>query len=251
MSDLMVGGLAFVCGFGGAWLGLLLRSTLPPQHLGADSKDVVKLGTGLLATMAALVLSLLIASAKGSYDTQRSELAQLAADVIALDQALAHYGPETKEARELLRLAVVRVLNRMSLSASARPGELEPLGTTMGPFYVALQKLSPENDVQRSLVGVALRMSTELGRTDGLLVEQARWSIPAPFLALLICWVTVIFMSFGLFAPRNATVLVTLGVCALSLSAAIFLILELNQPYRGLVQLSNAPLEGALTHLGQ
>ena len=162
MSDLLVAGLAFVCAFGGAWLGLLLRRKLPQHHLGADSKDVVKLGTGLLATMAALVLSLLIASAKGSYDTQRSELAQLAADVIVLDRVLAHYGPETKEARDLLRQAVVRMVKRMSLSASSRPGELAPPGTTTDPFYVALQKLSPENDLQRSLVGVALRMSTEL-----------------------------------------------------------------------------------------
>jgi len=162
MSDLLVAGLAFVCAFGGAWLGLLLRRKLPQHHLGADSKDVVKLGTGLLATMAALVLSLLIASAKGSYDTQRSELAQLAADVIVLDRVLAHYGPETKEARDLLRQAVVRMVKRMSLSGSSRPGEPAPPGTTTDPFYVALQKLSPENDVQRSLVGVALRMGTEL-----------------------------------------------------------------------------------------
>ena len=168
-----------------------------------------------------------------------------------LDRVLAHYGPETKEARDLLRQAVVRMVKRMSLSGSSRPGEPAPPGTTTDPFYVALQKLSPENDVQRSLVGVALRMGTELGRTDWLLVEQGRWSIPVPFLTMLICWVTVIFMSFGLFAPRNTTVLVTLGVCALSVSGAIFLILELNQPFQGLMRLSSVPLESALVHLGQ
>lgn len=84
-----------------------------------------------------------------------------------------------------------------------------------------------------------------------MLVEQGRWSIPVPFLTMLICWVTVIFMSFGLFAPRNTTVLVTLGVCALSVSGAIFLILELNQPFQGLMRLSSVPLESALVHLGQ
>jgi hypothetical protein len=201
--------------------------------------------------MAALVLGLLIASAKGSYDTQRSELTQLATDVILLDRVLAHYGPETREARDLLRREVARALERSSTSGAARPAEPEPLGARAEPFYVKLEALSPANDVQRSLLVAALRMSIELGRSRWLLVEQERWSIPKPFLAMLVSWVTIIFMGFGLFAPRNATVLVTLGVCALSVSGAIVLILELNQPFGGLIQLSTAPLQNALAQLGQ
>jgi len=91
----------FVCIFGAALLGLVLRAVLPERHLSADSKDTVRLGMGMIATMAALVLGLLVASAKNFYDTQSSELTQLSANVILLDRVLAHYGPETKEVRDI------------------------------------------------------------------------------------------------------------------------------------------------------
>jgi hypothetical protein len=105
--------ILFACIFGPALLGLFLRGVLPEQHLRADSKDAVRLGMGMIATMAALVLGLLVASAKNFYDTQSSELTQLSANVILLDRLLARYGPETKEARDLLRGAVARALDLM------------------------------------------------------------------------------------------------------------------------------------------
>src|SRR5713226_6343005 len=107
MSSLATSGIIFGCVFGGALVGMFLRAVLPERHLSPETKDVVKLGMGLIATMAALVLSLLIASAKSSFDTQRSELAQLSANIILLDRVLAVYGPETQDARELLRRAAV------------------------------------------------------------------------------------------------------------------------------------------------
>ena len=72
-----------------------------------------------------------------------------------------------------------------------------------------------------------------------------------PFLVVLVFWLTILFISFGLFAPPNATVIATLFVCALSVSGAIFLILELDQPFEGLIRISSAPLRNALAHLGQ
>ena len=111
MSSISITLIAFACVFGGALLGLLLQTVLPRHHLHVDSKDVVKLGMGLVGTMAALVLGLLVASAKGSYDAQSTELTDLAANVVLLDRVLAHYGPETKEARELLRSTVAQIMN--------------------------------------------------------------------------------------------------------------------------------------------
>src|SRR5215475_3932836 len=113
MSATVISCIAFACVLGGALLGMFLRASLPEHHLSADSKDFVKLGTGLIATMAALVLGLLIASAKSSYDTLRGELTQVSANVILLDRLMAHYGPETSEARHLLRDSVLRALDRM------------------------------------------------------------------------------------------------------------------------------------------
>jgi hypothetical protein len=245
-----IGWIVLACIFGGALLGMVLRPILPQHHLSADSKDVVKLGMGLTATMAALVLALLIASAKSSYDTQRSELTQMSANTILFDRVLAHYGPETKQARELLRRSVARMLDQIWPENSSRPAQLEPAaGGEI--LYDQIQELSPRSDAQRSLQAQALKMAIDLGQLRWLLFEQGNRSIPMPFLVLLVFWVTIIFVSFGLFAPPNATVIATLFVCALSISGAIVLILELDRPFGGLIQISSAPLRNAVAHLGK
>jgi hypothetical protein len=96
-----------------------------------------------------------------------------------------------------------------------------------------------------------MQISADLGRTRSLLLEQTGGSIPMPFLVVLVFWFTVIFITFGLFAPPNATVIAVLLVCALSVAGAIFLILELDRPFEGLIQISDAPLRSALARLGQ
>ena len=113
MSSTIISLIVFACVFGGALLGIFLHAVLPQNHLTNESKDIVKLGMGLVGTMAALVLGLLVASAKGSYDTQSAELTQMSANIALLDRVLAHYGPETKEARALLRGAVVVLLDQL------------------------------------------------------------------------------------------------------------------------------------------
>ena len=246
MSAIGIGLIVLVCVFGGSLLGMFLHTILPEHHLNADSKDVIKLGMGLTATMSALVLALLTNSAKGSFDTQRNELTQMAANIILLDRILAHYGPETKDARDLLKGTVANMINRMWPEEGSAP-LLEPVAAEA--FYDKIQSLSPQNEVQRALQGQALKMSVDIGQARWLLFEQGGRSIPMPFLVLLIFWVTVIFLSFGLFAPRNATVIVTLFLCALSLSGAIYLILELDHPFGGLVQISSAPLRSALSQI--
>ncbi|MCI0353629.1 MAG: DUF4239 domain-containing protein, partial [Acidobacteria bacterium] len=180
---------------------------------------------------------------------QSSELTQMSANIIVLDRVLARYGPETKEARDLLRRTVARALDRIWPEDSSRPGQLEPAAGSEGP-YEKIQQLSPQNEVQRSLQAQALNISIDLTRMRWLLVEQAGSSIPMPFLVVVVFWLTIIFVTFGLFAPPNATVIATLFVCALSVSGAIFLILELDRPFEGLVQISSAPLRNALAHLG-
>jgi hypothetical protein len=259
MSSLAIRLIVFACIFGAALLGLFLRSVLPEQHLRADSKDAVRLGMGMIATMAALVLGLLVASAKNFYDTQSSELTQLSANVILLDRVLAHYGPETKEARDLLRGAVARILDLMShrdLSvrslplASSRDSQMAP--TASGEIlYDKIQALSPTTDVQRTLKAQASSMAVELGKLRWLMFEQGTTGISLPLLVVLVFWLVIVFTSFGLFAPPNATVVATLFLCALSVSGAIWLILEMYTPYEGLMQISSAPLREALAHLGQ
>jgi hypothetical protein len=250
MSSIAISLITFAVVFGGALLGVALRASLPQNHLSDESKDAVKLGMGLIATMAALVLGLLIASAKSSFDMQNSELTEMSSRIVLIDRILAHYGPETKEARDELRSSVVRVLDLLSSNDVA--GRAQFRSSFSGEaLYDEIQGLSPKDDAQRSIQAQALSILVGLGQTRWLLAEQSVSSVSAPLLIVLIFWLTILFISFGLFAPRNATVVVSLLVSALSVSGAIFLILEMYSPYAGLIRVSSAPLRTALTHLGQ
>ena len=240
--------IVFVCVFGAALFGMFLRRVLPEQHLSADSKDTVRLGIGVIATMAALVLGLLVTSAKSFYDSQSNELTQLSANVILLDRVLAHYGPETKEARDSLRAAVDRTLDLM-WHQDQQHSQMEP-GAGGGDILLdKIQALSPQNEAQRALQAQASSMAIDLGKLRWLMIEQESSSASLPLLVLLVFWLAIIFASFGLFAPPNATVISTLFLCALSVSAAIYFIIETYTPFQGLMQISSAPLRNALAHL--
>jgi hypothetical protein len=243
-------GIVFSCVFGGALLGMVLRKVLPEHHLSTESKDIVKLSMGLVGTMAALVIGLLTASAKGSYEAQRGEFMQMSAEIMLLDRALANYGPETKDARELLRSQVVKVLDWMETVKGFRSSQSEQMPRAE-ILYDKIQKLSPMNEEQRDLRASALRIVVDIARTRWLLFAQHRdSSLPMPFLVVLVFWLAIILGSFGLFAPGNPTAIGALFICALSVSGAIFLILELDSPFEGVVHFSTTPLRNALAILG-
>ena len=253
MSPMAISWIVFACLFAGAMLGMVLHRVLPEHHRSSDTKDVVKLAMGLLATMSGLVLALLISSAKSSHDTKSSEVTQIAANFILLDRVLAHYGPETKPARELLRATVTQGAAQAGSANGYRPEILDSGAARAGidAFFEKIQELKPGNDFQRSLHAQAMQISSELGRTRSLLLEQSGGSIPMPFLVVLVFWLAMLFISFGLFAPSNSTVVGVLLVCALSVAGAIFLILELDRPFAGLIQISSAPLRDAALQLGK
>lgn len=251
VSPLAIACIVFGCSFGGALIGVVLHSRLPDHHLDADSKDVVKLVMGLIATMAALVLSLLIASAKSSYDTQSGDLALLSANIVQLDRLLALYGPGTKEARDLLGQAVRVTYERTWSQEGVQPTNLDPakIRGQADAFYGRIQSLSPKTDAQHLIQGKALQISEGIGQTRLLMFEQIGSSISWPFLMILVFWIAVLFLGFGLFARFNVTVTAALLIGALSVSGAIFLMLELNRPYEGLMRISDAPLRNALAQI--
>ena len=249
MSAIAVGCIVFALVFSSAMLAMAVHTALPEHHLSTDSKDVVKLGTALIATMAALVLSLLIASAKTAFDTRSNQLVQASADIILLDRALARYGPETKEARSLLQRSVAGTVERIWPTDGAKRVTIDPGASPIEAVYDKIEALSPQSEAQRSMQSQALILAADMGRTRLLLFEHLGSSIPVPFLVVLVFWLCIIFASFGLFAPRNATVIAVLCVCALSVSGAIFLILELDRPFEGVLQVSGAPLRAALAQL--
>ncbi|HPR02773.1 MAG TPA: DUF4239 domain-containing protein [Deltaproteobacteria bacterium] len=253
MKPTAIGILVFACTLGGALAGICLNSVLQEHHLSEDSKDTVKVGIGLIAMMTALVLGLITASAKSSFDTIDQEIRHTAAQVLTLDRVLARYGPETKEIREVLYHLVERRVEMtwpQKSSQAAEPGV--PVVQDLEAAMSLIRGLSPQNDAQHWLQSRALG----LGET----VQEARWvvfttsvgtSVPAPFLFILLFWLTIIFVSFGLFAPKNSIVITVLLFCALSVAGAVFLILEMGSPFEGLMKISPDALRFALSHMNQ
>lgn len=248
MNAIVIFCITFVCLSGGALLGMFL----PGHQLSTEDKDVVRLGTGLIGTIAALVLGLLIASAKSSYDTQSAQVRQMTANIIVLDNLLAQYGPETSVSRNLLRRGVVLLADRMWLENSSDSDKAAPFVASDASemFYAKLHQLSPQNDAQRSLQARTIQISTDIAQTRLLLFAQAGNAIPMPFLVVLIFWLTIIFTSFGLFTRPKGIVVGSLLIFALSTAGAIYMILELGQPFAGLMEISSAPLRNALAPLG-
>lgn len=251
MNEFAVSATVYACVIGGALFGIGLRRVLPPEHMGEESRQIVNIAIGLIATLAALVLGLLVASAKSSFDARSDEVKQSAAKIIVLDRNMRHYGPETKDARDTLRQVTERRIERTwGAHRDSRQGELA-LAEAAGIEQVQarLWQLTPKSEMQKWLHARVLTLAAELEQARWLLVEQSGSSIPTPFLVVLVFWLAVIFAGLGLFAPKNGTVHAVLFVCALSVSTAIFMILEMDQPYEGLLQISSAPLQSALAEL--
>jgi Protein of unknown function (DUF4239) len=251
MNDLLISVLVFAIIFGGALLGAVVRPFLSEQHLNPDSRDVVKMTTGLIGTLTALVLGLLIGSAKSSFDQKTNQVRQLTATVILLDDLLMQYGPETVPVRNLLRQSIQPMANRIWHEEETQTGGPVRFKSSVEStaFENELERLSPTNDSQRSLQSRAIQAFTEGAQIRLQLFAQTGGSIPTPFLVILVFWLSAIFVSFTLFARTNMVVMVSLFVCALSFAGAIFLVLELDNPFTGLMGISSATLRSALLPL--
>ncbi len=252
-APLTISLVAFGCIFGGVLLGMFLRVVLPEHHLSDQSMGVVKLGTGMIATLAALVIGLLIASAKGSFDIVNHGLIQTGSKIVLLDRVMAQYGPETREARNLLRRSMASAIERTWPKDKIEKREIKPLDPKEGieTLQQKLLQLSPQNDAQRWLHSRALQVSGEIAETRWHLFEQVgQSSLSMPFLLILVFWLVIIFFSFGLSSPPNTTVIVILLICALSAAGSLYLIQELDQPYGGFISISSAPLRNALALIG-
>ncbi len=250
MNPPVIALLAFVTIFCAALIGLRLHAALPNHHLSPETKEVVRLGIGLIATMTALLLGLLVATAKGSYDTQRSEVIQIAAKIAFLDRALATYGPETGPARDQLRLSVESTAKRM-WSDENISGPKNLSADEAKKMYDAIQNLPAQSEAQKFLKARALDGVVDLSKTLWLLSAQAQPSIVTPMLVAVVLWLSVIFLSFGLFAPANKTVIATLLIVALTVSTALLLILELDRPFDGVIQISSVPIHNVLSQVGK
>ncbi|MDD5321492.1 MAG: DUF4239 domain-containing protein [Methylococcales bacterium] len=253
MPSLVIAFIIFACMLGGMVLGSYLRLVLPEHHTQADSKDILLTSAGMMATLVALIIGLLVTSAKDTYDVTSASMTQGGAKIITLDYYLSHYGAEAKEARELVRQALASGIERIWPKKSAEGANLAKMeaATSMADAYNKIRELSPKNDSQRYLQTQALQIGADMMQSRWMLIEQSQTKLPRIFLVVLTFWLTVLFAQFGLLAPRNLTAKSALFICALSVSGAIYLILELNDPLEGSIKVSSAPLHKALSLIGK
>ncbi len=251
MNTYLTALIVFGCLVGAVLLGRTLRRLLPEDHLTADSRDTIKLAMGLVATMTALVLGLLVSSAKGSYDNERSEVILMASKITFLGRVLDAYGPEAADVRALLRNTTDEAVQQMWPGQMRRPTDRNPDVQAGNRAYAALQQLSPQNDMQRVIKSQATTLAGDVAQTRTLLAAQSVPSVSMPMLIILVSWLVVIFVGFSVLAPPNATTVFALMISALAVSGAIFLILELDEPFGGLIGISSEPMLKALHQLAQ
>jgi len=243
--------IVFGCLVGAVFVGRTLRSFLPQAHLSSESKDAMKLAIGLVATMSALVLGLLVSSAKGAYDTERSEVILMASKITFLARVLDAYGSDAAVVRALLRNTLEEAIQQMWPGQMRRPTDRNPDVQAGNLAYAALQQLSPQSEMQKILKSQATTLAADVAQTRSLLAAQSVPSVSLAMLTILVSWLVVIFVGFSVLAPPNATTVLALMISALAVSGAIFLILELDQPFGGLIGISSEPMLKALHQLAQ
>lgn len=253
MPALLIAFIIFAFMLGVILLGSTLRVILPDDHTQADSKDILMASAGMMATLIALIIGLLVTSAKGTYDVTTLRITQVGAKIITLDYYLSRYGPEAKEVRELLPQAIASGIERIWPNESKHGADLAKMEseTEMADVYNKIRELSPKNDSQKYLQTRALQLMDDIMQLRWMVIEQSQTNLPRVFLVVLTFWLTVLFAQFSLLAPRNRTAMSALFICAISMSGAIFLILELNQPLEGAIKMSSTPLHKSLLLIGK
>ena len=232
-------------------IGGRLRRLLLAEQLNDESKDAVKLALGLVATMTAILLGLLISSAKSSFDTTRTEVMQMAAKTALLDRVLKLYGPETMDARRALCDAVADGVRRAWSAERGRSAQLDPNQQIGDAIYVAISHLAPRDEAQRALKTQAATLMVQLAEVRALVQAQAVSSVSKPLLIALVIWLVVIFFGFSLLAPANATTTLALVAGAFSVACAVLIILELDFPFAGMIRIPSEPMTNTLAHLAK
>jgi hypothetical protein len=234
--------------------GMKLARQLPPEYLSEESKHIIHTMIAVVGTLTALVLGLLVASAQSSLDEKVEHLRHIAALTILLDRTMAEYGPETADARALLKTLLEKRLNQIWQGRDSSAEEVQKKVTEDGGIELVqrlLLRLEPHDAAQTWTKQTALDVTKDIATARWEALQSAAGSVQLPFVGVLAFWIVVLFGTFGVFAPRNNLVVATLLISTLSVSCAVFLILEMDQPFAGLIRISSKPLITALEQLGR
>jgi hypothetical protein len=249
-NSLIVGLVVFAVVMAGAFVGWGLRHVLSEHHLSSETQSLVSLSMAVVATVSALVLGLLISNANASFATYGREVTALSAEMLRLDRLLRRYGPDATPARALLQEYARRKTAELfpDNPADVRLGDLATYNL-LERVEDAVLALKPANTREEWLVQQALTDASRIGEMRWMLRQQVEQEIPGPVIVLLVFWLTVLFASFGLFAPRNVVSAITLTLCALAVAVAVGMMLELEKGFGGLVRVSPEPMRQAVKAL--
>jgi ABC-type amino acid transport system permease subunit len=250
MVHIFAGLISFAAIFGGVLVGRFAASRLPGHHLSNETQSVVTVSVAVIGTLSALVLGLMISAANSSFSRRSDGVRELSLQVIRIDRNLRRYGPEGDDARtNLLAWATIKT-QQLSPEKGQSPSPQRGI-ETLESVQDALLALTPQDERQKYLRTLCLTLSSNIIQERWSLEQQTGHSIPGPFLILLIFWLAIVFASFGLFAPANATTIVALFLCTVAVSGGIYLIEELDNPHSGLIQVSSDPMRKALVGMAQ
>lgn len=249
MNTVVESSIVFALIFSGSLLGMALRRALPVAHLGQDAKDSMRLAIGLVATMTGLVLGMLVSSAKSYYDGQKNKVTEMSTEVILLNNCLTAFGPDAEQIRIDARQSVEAAIDRVWPKEKSRLSQLKPKDYDL-VLNAQLQGLAPKNEMQAAAKAQAVALLQSMRKSNWLMfLEAEQASIPPLLLVVVTSWLVIIFISFGIFAPPNPTVIATLIICAMAASGAIFIILEMYSPFSGLLRISSAAVRDALSQM--
>jgi ABC-type multidrug transport system fused ATPase/permease subunit len=249
MHDLLVTAASFLCLVGASLGSLVISQRLPARYRKDDTGNIVRIAANIFVVATSLVLGLLLNSAKNTFEAVDRNVHVLATDIILLDRTLRHYGPEAAAARERLAAYVRRAVDDAWVAGSSPvldDREAERLLDAVGD---ALLRIRPSDPARAELWRDAHASYQNVVKQRWVLIEESDGTIPTPFLVLLVMWLMLIFGSYGYLAPGNAVVVITLVLAALLLSGAVYLILDMDRPFSGTLQISSAPLERAIEQL--
>jgi hypothetical protein len=249
MHSLAVSSLVFGLIFLSALVGMAIRRAAPDDHFSSEAKDTVRLAVGLVVTMTGLVLGMLVSSAKGFYDSEKAQVAEMSSQVIVFNDLLRTYGPETEQTRTDARRSVSAAVDRIWPPQKSEGVQLRPQ-TADQELYKDLERLTPKTDTQAAIKAQLLGVTGSMKKTYWVMyLQSVQTSMPIPLLVVVTSWLMAIFISFGVFAPRNSTVILTLIVCALSVSAAVLIIMSMYLPFSGILKISPVAVRDALTQM--
>jgi len=248
VSSLHVFLISFAIIFGCALVGLFLQRFIPSTHITGDSKDAVKLGAGILASMAALVLGLMVSSAKGTFDSVNQQISNAAAMDMQLSRVLKQYGPRTESIREELRVSVD---NRLwDIWPEERPGGVAARGdrtqaASLESMKKMIAELDPQTPLQRKLQDSALSLVDQIERDRYSIEALSTGNLSMYLIFIPVFWIAALTLIYSTLAARNYTVFCVLLICSLSIAASVFLIFEMSTPLDGHIKVSSAPVRRA------